>query len=241
MKKKEYYSVLHELQIELLKFQNSVVKNGEKICVIFEGRDTAGKDGTIKRFTEHLSPRAMRAVALDKPSDREKRALYLQRYVAHLPVGGEIVFFNRSWYNRAGVEKVMGFCTKQEHKDFLNAVGDFEKMLTHGDVKLYKYYLDIEKDEQKRRLDSRKKDPLKQWKLSPMDAEAQALWDDYSEARDEMFAKTSFDYARWRIVQANDKKGARINIIKHFLSHMDYDGKIEKILKYDPDIVYDFS
>ncbi len=240
MKKKLYNKVLRELQIELLKFQNSVVKKDEKICIIFEGRDTAGKDGTIKRFTDNLNPRSMRDVALDKPSDREKRALYLQRYVAHLPVGGEIVFFNRSWYNRAGVEIVMGFCTMQEHKDFLNQIGNFEKMLTQGGVKLYKYYLDISKDEQERRFESRKTDPLKQWKLSPIDDKAQALWNEYSDARDEMFAKTSFDYAPWRVVQANDKKTARINIIKHFLSHMDYPDKKEKLLQYDSNIVGDY-
>ncbi|RLD44148.1 MAG: polyphosphate kinase 2 [Bacteroidetes bacterium] len=241
MKKKEYYQVLNELQIELIKFQRSVIKQDEKVCIIFEGRDTAGKDGTIKRFTEHLSPRNMRAVALDKPSDREKRALYMQRYIAQLPVGGEIIFFNRSWYNRAGVEKVMGFCTEKEHENFLNGIGNFEEMITEAGVKLYKYYLDISKDEQERRLEARRKDPLKQWKLSPMDAEAQALWNDYSEARDEMFNRSSFDFAPWRIVQANDKKTARINIIKHFLSHMDYDGKKEKLLKYDSNIVCDYG
>lgn len=240
MKKKEYNKILHELQIELIKFQNSVIKNNEKICVIFEGRDTAGKDGTIKRFTEHLSPRNMHAVALDKPSDREKRALYMQRYIAQLPIGGEIVFFNRSWYNRAGVEKVMGFCTEKEHEDFLNGIENFEEMITKAGVKLYKYYLDISKEEQKRRLESRKNDPLKQWKLSPMDAKAQELWDDYSVARDEMFKRSSFDFAPWRIVQANDKKTARTNIIKHFLSNMDYEGKKEKHLIYDQNIVYDF-
>ncbi len=241
MKKKEYYKVLHELQIELIKFQKSVIKEDKKICIVLEGRDTAGKDGAIKRFIEHLSPRNTRAVALDKPSDREKRALYLQRYVAHLPIGGEIVFFNRSWYNRTGVEKVMGFCTKKEHKDFLNSVGNFEEMLTKADVKLYKYYLDITKDEQNKRLEARRKDPLKQWKLGPIDGEAQALWDDYSEARDEMFERTSFDFAPWRIINANDKKTARINIIKHFLSHMDYQDKKAKVLIYDPDIVSDYS
>ena len=240
MKKKEYNKVLHELQIELIKFQNSVIKNNEKICVIFEGRDTAGKDGTIKRFTEHLSPRNMHAVALDKPSDREKRALYMQRYIAQLPIGGEIVFFNRSWYNRAGVEKVMGFCTEKEHEDFLNGIENFEEMITKAGVKLYKYYLDISKEEQKRRLESRKNDPLKQWKLSPMDAKAQELWDDYSVARDEMFKRSSFDFAPWRIVQANDKKSARTNIIKHFLSNMKYEGKKEKHLIYNQNIVYDF-
>ena len=239
MKKKEYNKVLRELQIELIKFQKSVIENDDKICIIFEGRDTAGKDGTIKRFTEHLSPRNMHAVALDKPSDREKRALYMQRYIAQFPVGGEIVFFNRSWYNRAGVEKVMGFCTEKEHEDFLNGIENFEKMITKAGVKLYKYYLDISKEEQKRRLESRKNDPLKQWKLSPMDAKAQELWDDYSVARDEMFERSSFDFAPWRIVQANDKKTARTNIIKHFLSNMDYDGKKEKHLIYDKNIVFD--
>lgn len=241
MKNKEYKKSLYELQVELIKFQQSVIKKDEKICIILEGRDTAGKDGTIKRFTEHLSPRNMRTVALDKPSDREQRALYLQRYIAHLPVGGEIVFFNRSWYNRAGVEKVMGFCTKKEHEGFMDRVGNFEELLTKEDVKLYKYYLDISKDEQGKRLESRKTDPLKQWKLSPIDGQAQALWNEYTNARDEMFDRTNFDFALWRIVQANDKKTARINLIKHFLSNMDYDGKKEQFLRFDPDIVGDYN
>lgn len=241
MKKKAYNKALYELQVELVKFQKSIIDKNEKVCLVLEGRDTAGKDGTIKRFIEHMSPREVRNVALDKPSDREQRALYMQRYIAHLPVGREIVFFNRSWYNRAGVEPVMGYCSEQEHKDFLTGVGDYEQMLIRGGVKLFKYYLDISKGEQKRRLESRKTDPLKQWKLSPNDAKALEMWDAYSKARDEMFTHTNFPFAPWRVVHTDDKKTARINIMRHFLSQVDYPGKREDILIYDPDVVFDYT
>jgi len=239
--KKEYKHALYDLQVELVKFQKSVIANEKKVCLIFEGRDAAGKDGTIKRFTEHLSPREMRVVALGKPSDRETKSWYFQRYVPHLPAGGEIVFFNRSWYNRAGVEKVMGFCTDREHQRFMEEVGDFEHLLTHSDMLFFKYYLDISKEEQKRRLDARREDPLKQWKISPIDQRAQELWDAYSQARDEMFVKTDFIYAPWHLVHCDDKKTARINVIRHFLSQVDYEGKEEEKLLYDPDIVFNFS
>ncbi len=241
MKKKEYKKELYKLQVELVKFQREVIEKEIKVCIVFEGRDAAGKDGTIKRFTQHLSPREARVVALGKPSDKDKKSWYFQRYVPHLPSGGEIVFFNRSWYNRAGVEKVMGFCTDKEYKLFMKEVGNFEQMLTHSQMIFFKYYLDISKEEQKKRLEERRKNPLKQWKLSPIDQMAQKLWNEYSKARDEMFAKTSFVFAPWYVVHSDDKKTARINCIKHFLSHVDYPDKKEDILIYDTDVVCKFD
>ncbi len=241
MDKKRYKKELYNLQVELVKFQKSVISEGKKVCIIFEGRDSAGKDGTIKRFTEHLSPREIRVVALGKPSDKDTRSWYFQRYVPHLPSGEEIVFFNRSWYNRAGVEKVFGFCTQEEHKLFMEEVGDFEHLLTRSKMIFFKYYLDISKDEQKRRLDARRKDPLKQWKISPIDEKAQAMWDEYSKTRDEMFVKTDFIYAPWTVVHTDNKKEARINVMKHFLSKVEYDDKDESKLLYDNDVVFDFT
>jgi len=241
IKKKEYKKLLYALQVELVKFQRHVIEKEKKVCLIFEGRDTAGKDGTIKRFIEHLSPREARSVALGKPSDRDRKSWYFQRYVPHLPAGGEIVFFNRSWYNRAGVEPVMGFCTPQEHKLFMDEVASFEQMLTHSEMIFIKYFLDISKEEQKRRLKARQKDPLKQWKISPIDRQAQKLWKRYSEARDEMFARTSFVFAPWYVVHCDDKKTARINVMKHFLSRMEYPGKRKELLIYDNDVVCEFD
>ncbi len=241
MKNKIYLKELYKLQVELVKFQKHVIDNDLQVCVIFEGRDTAGKDGIIKRFAEHLSPRDMRTVALGVPSNREKKSWYFQRYVPHLPSGGEIVFFNRSWYNRIGVEKVMHFCTKEQYTRFMNEVGNFEQMLTHSGIKLIKYYLDISKDEQKKRLKSRKIDPLKQWKLSPIDDQAQKLWKAYSQARDKMFEQTSFVSSPWYIVHTDTKKEARINAIKHFLSLNDYPGKDEKLLVYERNVICEFD
>ena len=241
MDKKTYKKELYDLQVELVKFQRDVIANQKKVCLIFEGRDAAGKDGTIKRFTEHLSPRERRVVALGKPSDKDKMSWYFQRYVPHLPSGQEIVFFNRSWYNRAGVEKVFGFCTPEEHKLFMEEVGDFEHLLTRSKMIFFKYYLDISKEEQKKRLDARRNDPLKQWKISPLDERAQEKWDDYSKARDEMFIKTDFVFAPWVVVHTDEKKEARINVMKHFLSQVAYEGKDESKLLYDNDIVFPFS
>ncbi len=241
MKKKEYKKRLYELQVELVKFQRHVIENDLKVCIIFEGRDAAGKDGTIKRFREHLSPREARVVALGKPSDKDKKSWFFQRYVPHLPSGGEIVFFNRSWYNRAGVEPVMGFCTKTEHERFMHQVGSFENMLVESGIIFTKYYLDINKSEQAKRLEDRKNDPLKQWKLSPVDAKAQELWDKYSKYRDKMFNKTSFDFAPWYVINSNHKKTARVNTIAHFLSRMDYENKNEKVLNFDENIVCKFE
>jgi len=241
MDKKTYKKELYDLQVELVKFQRDVIANQKKVCLIFEGRDAAGKDGTIKRFTEHLSPRERRVVALGKPSDKDRMSWYFQRYVPHLPSGQEIVFFNRSWYNRAGVEKVFGFCTPEEHKLFMEEVGDFEHLLTRSKIVFFKYYLDISKEEQKKRLDARRNDPLKQWKISPLDEKAQEKWDAYSKARDEMFIKTDFVFAPWIVVHTDEKKEARINVMKHFLSQVAYEGKDESKLLYDNDIVFPFS
>jgi polyphosphate kinase len=241
MEKHKYKKTLYDLQVELVKFQEHVIKKNLQVCVVLEGRDTAGKDGTIKRFAEHLSPRDFRTVALGKPSDKEKMSWYFQRYVSHLPSGGEIVFFNRSWYNRAGVEKVMGFCSDEEHTHFMDEVGSFEQMLTHSGIILIKYYLDISKKEQETRLKLRKKDPLKQWKLSPIDEQAQDMWKQYSKARDEMFEQTSFVFAPWHIVHTDNKKEARINIIKHFLSQNDYPHKNDKLLAYEHDVICRFD
>ncbi|MDD5405721.1 MAG: polyphosphate kinase 2 [Sulfurovaceae bacterium] len=241
MKTKKYDEELYNLQVELVKFQKCVIKKDLKVCLIFEGRDASGKDGTIKRFMEHLSPREAKVVALNKPSDVETKSWYFQRYVPDLPSGGQIVFFNRSWYNRAGVEKVMGFCTKKEYELFMEEVGNFENLLTHSGIILFKYYLDISKKEQKERLESRKKDPLKQWKLSPVDNQAQKYWDEYSKARDEMFENTSFGFAPWFVVHSDDKKIVRINIMKHFLSNVDYPHKDEKYLKFDNSVICQYS
>ena len=237
----DYEQQLIKLQIELVKFQKTLIAKGKRVALVIEGRDGAGKDGTIKRITEHLSPRETRVVALGKPSDRDKSSWYFQRYTAHLPAGGEFVLFNRSWYNRAGVERVMGFCTDAEYKTFLDEAPQFEAMLVRSDIRLVKYYLDISKAEQKERLAERRKNPLKQWKISPIDAAAIKKWDAYSEARDAMLMHTSHDLAPWHIVKADKKKTARLNVIRHFLSLNDYDGKDGKLLKVDADIVFPFS
>jgi polyphosphate kinase len=238
---KDYEAQLVQLQIELVKFQRDVIADGTKVAVVIEGRDGAGKDGTIKRITEHMSPRETRVVALSKPSDRDRASWYFQRYVPHLPAGGEIVLFNRSWYNRAGVEPVMGFCTPEQTESFLDEAPQFETMLTRAGVRLIKYYLDISKDEQKERLADRRTNPLKQWKISPIDAAAAKKWDAYSEARDAMFVHTNHDAAPWFVVKANRKKIARLNVIRHLLAQFDYKGKDEKVLKVDPAIVFKFS
>ncbi len=237
MKKKPYARTLHDLQVQLVRFQKHVIEKNIQVCILFEGRDAAGKDGTIKRFTEHLSPREARIVALGKPSDSDRISWYFQRYVPHLPKGGEIVFFNRSWYNRAGVERVMKFCTNKQYEMFMAEVGNFEQMLTHSRILLFKYYLDISKKEQNKRLQARKNDPLKQWKLSPIDSQAQKYWQAYSKARDAMFEKTSSAFAPWYVIHSDDKKTSRINAIKHFLAHVDYPGKKEKILIHDRNVV----
>ena len=241
MSDEEYDGELYDLQVELVKFQRDLIGKGWKVCVVIEGRDGAGKDGTIKRIIEHLSPRDTRVVALGNPTDRDRSSWYFQRFVPHLPAGGEFVLFNRSWYNRAGVEPVMGFCSKEEHHEFLHEAPDFEAMLVRSGMQLIKYYLDISKAEQKERLEARREDPLKQWKISPIDAAAIKKWDDYSKARDLMLRKTSHDVAPWYVVKANSKKRARLNVMRHLLSLCDYKHKQKKLLAYDREIVFPFS
>ena len=232
-----YEDELHRLQIELLKMQNHIKDSGKKVLMIFEGRDAAGKGGTIKRITEHLNPRGARVIALDKPSDVERSQWYFQRYVHHLPAAGEIVLFDRSYYNRAGVEPVMDFCTQEEHKEFLHEVPEFEKMLINSDITIFKFYFSVSKDEQKRRFDKRRTDPLKQYKLSPVDEKSQELWDKYTIAKYSMLLASHTDHAPWTIIRSDDKKKARINCIKHILNHIDYPSKItNKKLKADDKI-----
>jgi polyphosphate kinase 2 len=236
-----YESHLVRLQIELVKLQRHVIERGQHVLVIFEGRDAAGKDGAIKRITEHLSPRETRIVALGPPTEREERSWYFQRYVSYLPASGEIVLFNRSWYNRAGVERVMGFCSKAETEEFLETVPNFEAMLAHAKLTVVKYYLDISKHEQKRRLAERRKDPLSQWKLSPIDAKAPKLWQAYSKARDRMLERTHTVTAPWTIVRADDKEHARLNIIRDLLWRLDYPGRHGRLRRPDPMVVYPYD
>jgi len=233
----EYEKELKTLQIELLKMQNYIKETGQKVLMIFEGRDAAGKGGTIKRITEHLNPRGARVIALDKPSDVEKTQWYFQRYVSHLPSAGEIVLFDRSYYNRAGVEPVMEFCSQEEHKEFLHEVPEFEKMLINSNIKIFKFYFSVSKDEQKKRFDKRRTDPLKQYKLSPVDEKSQELWDKYTIAKYSMLLASHTDHAPWTIIKSDNKKKARINSIKHILNHIDYPDKIKaKKLKIDRSI-----
>jgi polyphosphate kinase 2 len=236
-----YRKALVKLQIELVKLQRQIIAGGERIVVILEGRDAAGKDGTIKHMTEHLSPRETRVVALGPPSDRERHSWYFQRYVRYLPAAGEMVLFNRSWYNRAGVEPVMGFCTKQETREFLEMVPAFEQMLIRSGIRLFKYYLDIDKREQKRRLKERRRDPLKQWKLSPVDVKAPKLWAQYSKARNTMFQRTSTLAAPWTVVRADDKHLARLNLIRDVLSRLDYPHRDERLTRPERKIVFAFD
>ena len=232
-----YEADLRLLQIELVKLQHHIIDTGKRLLVILEGRDTAGKDGSIKSITENLSPRDTRVVALNKPSPREEGEWYFQRYIAELPGAGEFVLFNRSWYNRAGVEKVMGFCTDEQYKQFMGTVNEFESLLVKSGTQLIKYYLDISKEEQAIRLQDRAKDPLKQWKISPIDQKAQKLWDAYSAARNQMLKQTSSALAPWTVISANDKKLAHLNLIANLLSRVNYPDKDKKILKIDPKIV----
>jgi polyphosphate kinase 2 len=215
-----YEASLRALQIELVKLQRHVIKHGHKVLIIFEGRDAAGKDGTIKRIIEHLSPRETRVVALAKPSDKDNASWYFQRYASHLPAAQELVLFNRSWYNRAGVERVMGFCTDGEYESFLQDVVPFEHMLIGAGIQILKYYLDISKKEQKERLRDRRRDPLKQWKTSPIDEVAQKHWDAYTEARDLMLARTSTPLSPWVVVRADDKHLAHLNVIRDLLARL---------------------
>ena len=223
----QYESELKALQIELLKMQNHVKETGQKVLMIFEGRDAAGKGGTIKRITEHLNPRGARVVALDKPSDTERTQWYFQRYSHYLPSAGEIVLFDRSWYNRGGVEPVMEFCTQEEHKEFLHEVPEFEKMLVNSDIKIFKFYFSVSKEEQEKRFNKRRDDPLKQYKLSPVDEKSQGLWDKYTIAKYSMLLASHTDHAPWTVIRSDNKKKARINCIKHILLKMEYPNKIK--------------
>ncbi len=222
---KEYESGMESLQIELVKMQSWFRKSGQKMLIVFEGRDTAGKGGTIKRFTEHLNPRGATVVALEKPSVREKGEWYFQRYVSRLPSSGEMVFLDRSWYNRAGVEHVMGFCTPEEHLEFMRQAPELERMLVNSGLRLFKFWFSVSQEEQQARLQARLKDPLKQWKLSPIDQEAQSKWDDYSKAKESMFFYTDTADAPWTVVRADDKKRARMNCIRFVLHNVPYEGK----------------
>ena len=236
MKNKE--QILGELFIELVKLQKNIISSNLKLIIVLEGRDAAGKDGTIKTITRYLSPRETRVVALSKPTDRQEHEWYFQRYSVQLPVSGELVLFNRSWYNRAGVEKVMGFCSENEYKSFFKDVGLFEKMLVDEGFIILKYYLDISKEEQAKRLKDRETDPLKQWKVSPVDKEALKFWKDYSEARDEMLLRTNFKHAPWFVVKADKKKTAHIALITHILRLLKYHNKDEKLLSHNYGLVY---
>ena len=230
LSEKFYLQHMQALQVELLKAQNWVKETGQRIVVLFEGRDAAGKGGTIKRFMEHLNPRAARVVALEKPSERERTQWYFQRYVEHLPAAGEIVFFDRSWYNRAGVERVMNFCSPNEYLDFMRQCPDLERMLVNSGMNLFKYWFSVTRDEQVRRFRSRETDPLKQWKLSPIDRASIDKWDDYTEAKEAMFFFTDTADAPWVVIKSDDKKRARLNCMQHFLASLDYPNKDHHIL-----------
>jgi polyphosphate kinase len=235
---KIYEQQMAELQVELLKVQNWVKETGERIVVIFEGRDAAGKGGTIKRFMEHLNPRGARIVALEKPNEREKTQWYFQRYIENLPSGGEIVFFDRSWYNRAGVERVMGFCTPNDYLEFMRQCPDLERMFVRSGIRLFKYWFSVTREEQLHRFESRAKDPLKQWKLSPIDKASLDKWDDYTEAKEAMFFYTDTADAPWTIIKSDDKKRARVACMQYFLSSLPYPNKDEKVVTgADPLIV----
>ena len=235
---KDYETLLQRYQIELLKLQKFVKEKGLKILILMEGRDAAGKGGTIKRLTEHLNPRGCRIVALEKPSNVEKTQWYFQRYIEHLPTAGEITIFDPRWYNRAMVEPVLGFCTHAEHKDFLRQVPKFEELLVSAGIILFKFYFSVSKEEQKRRFESRRTDPLKQYKLSPVDARSQELWNQYTLAKYSMLLASNTEFAPWTILDSNDKKIARLNAFRCILSRIDYPEKIDaKELAVDPNLV----
>ncbi|MBI1213484.1 MAG: polyphosphate kinase 2 [Alphaproteobacteria bacterium] len=236
-----YRHRLRQLQIELVKFQRHLIKFDHKVLVLFEGRDAAGKDGVIKRIVRHLSPRETRVVALGKPSDRDSATWYFQRYVPHLPAAQEMVLMNRSWYNRAGVERVMGFCTEAQYEQFMESVLDFEGLLERSGIQLFKYYLDISKGEQRKRLKDRKTDPLKQWKVSPVDEVALKHWDAYSLARNEMLDRTHTEAVPWYVVRADDKKRARLNVIRHLMARVECPDKDQHQARPDPEIVFPYT
>lgn len=238
MPRDEYEHLKRRLQIELLKLQKQIRRTGDRHVIVFEGRDAAGKGGTIKRFMEHLNPRAARVVALEKPNEHEQTQWYFQRYVNHLPGAGEMVLFDRSWYNRAGVEKVMGFCTPDQHAEFLQQAPLFEQMLANDGISLTKLWFSVSPLEQRTRFAVRLVDPVRQWKLSPIDMESINKWDDYTAAKEQMFSATDTDIAPWIVVKSNDKKRARINAMRHLLANFDYDDKDHEVVgEPDPLIV----
>ena len=234
LKNSIYEVKLKELQIELVKLQEWVKAKGEKVVVIFEGRDAAGKGGVIKRITERLNPRVARVVALGIPTEKEKTQWYFQRYVPHLPAAGEMVLFDRSWYNRAGVERVMGFCTNDEYWDFLRACPNFEKMLIRAGIKIIKYWFSVSEEEQEKRFQARLEDPTKRWKLSPMDIKSRGMWVEYSKAKDDMFSYTDTKICPWYVVNADDKKRARLNTIHHLLNLIPYEDLTPKPMDLPP-------
>ena len=236
-----YKDDLYALRVELVKLQRHIIANDEKLLLLFEGRDAAGKDGTIKRIVAYLSPRETRVVALGKPSERDVSTWYFQRWVPHLPAADEFVCFNRSWYNRAGVERVMGFCTESDLDEFFETVIAFEEMLIRSGIKMFKYYLDISKEEQDQRLEDRRKNPLKQWKISPVDEVALKHWDDYSKARNEMLTRTHTLISPWTVVRADHKKTTRLNVIRDLLSRVKYTGKIKRLARPDRDLIFPFD
>lgn len=235
LKTLKYEEELNDLQIELLKMQGWAAANHKRIAILFEGRDAAGKGGTIRRFVEHLNPRSIRIVALPKPTEEERGQWYFRRYINQLPNPGELVFFDRSWYNRAVVEPVNGFCTPEEYALFMKQVISYERMLQESGVILIKFWLDTSKDEQAKRFEARKKSPLKQWKFSPIDERAQELWEVYTQYRDAMFEKTHTEDCPWVIVQADDKKTARLAAIRYVLNSLDYEGKSDENVRLKPD------
>lgn len=238
MSRRVYEKEKKKLQIELLKVQSWVKESGQRIVSLFEGRDAAGKGGTIKRYMEHLNPRGARVVALEKPTETERGQWYFQRYIQNLPTAGEMVFFDRSWYNRAGVERVMGFCEPQEYLLFMRQVPELERMLVNSGLHLFKFWFSVSREEQLRRFLSRRDDPLKHWKLSPVDIQSLDRWDDYTEAKNAMFFHTHTGDAPWTIIRSDDKKRARLNCIRHFLHQLDYPGKdVKAIGKVDNKIV----
>ncbi len=239
--KKEYKETLYALQIELVKLQRMLIANNERVLVIMEGRDGAGKDGAIKRLVEHMSPRDTRVFAPGKPNSREETEWYFQRFTPELPAGGEFVVFNRSWYNRAGVERVMGFATPKQVEEFLESVVPFEELLVRDGIHLRKYYLDITKKEQAKRLKARKESPLKNWKISPIDEAAQSKWHAYSKARDAMLARTSHALAPWAIVRTDTKKVARLEFLRDLLASFDYKGQDKKLVRPEKAVVFDWS
>ena len=238
LRRSEYEAEKKRLQIELLKVQSWVKATGQRVIILFEGRDAAGKGGAIKRFTEHLNPRGARVVALEKPNDQERGQWYFQRYIEHLPTAGELVFFDRSWYNRAGVERVMGFCSSAEYLEFLREAPEFERMLVRSGIRLYKFWFSVSREEQLRRFKARRNDPLKHWKLSPIDLQSLDKWSEYTEAKNAMFFHTDTADSPWLVIKSDDKKRARLNCMRHFLDTLPYPGKTrESYAAADPLIV----